>query len=137
MSDGTAVAATNPTLKIVLVMNQTRPGIVRPFINGLVSLDEQAGVPGSYPSVSDEANIRSAGGGGVDAFLVEFGAFDRALLDVLFNLNAPVGVTYGSGRLPMQIPANDEQVKAQAEDLPEDIVYPTYQAGEGILMPAS
>jgi beta-glucosidase-like glycosyl hydrolase len=136
LSDGTAVAATNPTLKIVLVMNQTRPGIVRPFINGLVSLDEQAGVPGSYPSVSDEANIRSAGGGGVDAFLVEFGACDRAVLDVLFNVNAG-GVTYGSARLPMQIPANDEQVKAQASDLPEDILYPTFQAGEGIAMPAN
>jgi beta-glucosidase len=137
LSDGTPVVATNPTLQIVLVMNQTRPGIVRPFINGLVSLDEQAGVPGSYPTVSNEANIRSAGGGGVDAFLVEFGAFDRALLDVLFNVNAPVGVTYGSARLPMQIPANDDQVKAQSEDLPEDILYPTYQAGEGILMPAN
>jgi beta-glucosidase len=137
LSDGTLVAAINPTLQIILVMNQTRPGIVRPFINGLVSLDEQAGVPGSYPSVSDEANIRGAGGGGVDAFLVEFGAFDRALLDVLFNVNAPVGVAYGSARLPMQIPANDDQVKAQAEDLPEDILYPTFQAGEGILMPAN
>jgi hypothetical protein len=41
-------------------------------------------------------------GCGVDAFLVEFGAVDRAVLDVLFDRNlptTPAGYVYG-GRLP-------------------------------------
>ena len=60
-SDGTVVAATNPTLKIVLVVYIARPAIVRPFVQGLVSLDEASGVPGSYPSVSDEAQHPAGG----------------------------------------------------------------------------
>jgi beta-glucosidase len=142
LSDGTVVAATNPTLKIVLVVHVARPAIVRPFVQGLVSLDELAGAPGSYPSVSDEANIRQAGvayatGGGVDALLVEFGSYDRAVLDVLFNKNVPAGVTFGSARLPMEIPSTDAEVEAQYEDLPDDTWSPTYHQGDGMAMPAN
>ena len=74
-STGAAVAATNPTLKIVLVVHIDRPGIVKPFINGLVTLDETPGVAGSYPLVSNEANVNATvvttgtHGAGVDAVL--------------------------------------------------------------------
>jgi beta-glucosidase len=135
-SDGTVVAAANPKLKIVLVMHMDRPGIVKPFINGLTTLDETAGVPGSYPLVSDPANVRASttGGTGVDGFLVEFGAFDRAVLDVLFNKNvptSPAGYVYGTARLPMEIPSTDAEVSAQYEDVPEDTVNPTFRLGAG------
>ncbi len=131
---GEAVAAANPTLKIILVMNMDRPGIVKPFINGLTSLSELAGQPGTYPSVSTASNIRADGLGGVDGFLVDFGAFDRALLDVLFNKNAPTvpaGYVYGSSRLPMEIPSSDAEVEAQYEDVPADTFAPTYALGAG------
>jgi beta-glucosidase len=133
---GEQVAATNPTLKIVLVMHVHRPGILKPFVNGLVSLDEVADQPGSYPLVSDEANIlpfRQATKG-VDGVLVEFGAYDRAVLDVLFNKNvptSPAGYRYG-GKLPLEIPSSDAEVEAQFEDLPADSLYPTYRTGDGL-----
>lgn len=133
-STGATVAATNPTLKIVLVMHMDRPGIVRPFINGLVSLDETAGVAGSYPMVSNEGNTRTDGKGGVDAFLVDFGAYDRALLELLFNTNVPTtptGYAYGQSRLPMEIPSSDGEVEAQFEDVPADTHFPTYALGAG------
>jgi hypothetical protein len=125
------VPAANPTLKIVLIMHMDRPGIVKPFLNGFTTLDETPGVPGSYPGVSDPDNIRADGLGGVDAFLVDFGAFDRAVLDFLFNKNAPAGFTYGAARLPVEIPSSDEEVDAQFEDLPNDTLHPTYNLGAG------
>jgi beta-glucosidase len=133
-ASGTPVAALNPSLKIVLVMHFDRPGIVRPFVSGLTSLNETLGVPGSYPLVSNPANTRADGLGGVDAFLVEFGAFDRAVLDVLFNKNrpaTPAGYVYGSSRLPMEIPSTDAEVNAQYEDVPADTPNPTYALGAG------
>jgi len=135
-SAGVAVPAARPTLKIVLVQETTRPGIVRPFIHGLVSLNETLGVPGSYPSVSDEANINQGTSlTGVDAFLAEFGAWDRAVLDFVFNKNVPAGVTYGSARLPIEIPSSDAAVRAQYEDVPNDSMFPTYSHGAGSNLP--
>lgn len=133
---GEAVAATNPNLKIVLVMHMHRPGILKPFVHGLTNLDEVAGQPGTYPLVSNEANILPyrTGTKGVDGILVEFGAYDRAVLDVLFNKNvptSPTGYRYG-GRLPIEIPSSDAEVEAQLEDMPADSVYPTYRNGDGL-----
>jgi beta-glucosidase len=131
---GTAIAATNPNLRIVLVMHFDRPGIVKPFINGLTTLDELPGEAGSYPLVSDEANIEQGRGKGVDAFLVEFGAIDRAVLDFVFNQNVPTspeGYRYGEAVLPMEIPSSDAAVEAQFEDVPADTVNPTYKLGSG------
>jgi beta-glucosidase len=144
-STGAAVAATKPTLKIVLVMHMDRPGIVKPFVNGLRTLDETPEVPGSYPLVSDEANINPGivttstptAKAGVEAFLVEFGAFDRALLDFLFAKNPIAGWTYGAARLPMEIPSSDAQVDAQYEDLPADSASPTFGLGAGSNLPAN
>jgi beta-glucosidase len=144
-STGAAVAATNPNLKIVLVMHMDRPGIVKPFINGLRTLDETPGVPGSYPLVSDEANVNPTtvtastptAKAGVEAFLVEFGAYDRALLDFLFAKNPLTGWTYGMARLPMEIPARDMEVDEQFEDLPADTLSPTFALGAGSNLPSN
>jgi len=133
-ADGNAVAATNPDLRIVLVMHMDRPGIVEPFIKGLVTLDELPGEPGSYPLVSDVANTDQGGLAGVDAFLVEFGAIDRAVLDVLFNQNIPTepeGYEYGMSVLPMELPSSDAAVEAQFEDVPADSLNPTFLLGSG------
>ncbi|HYG68856.1 MAG TPA: hypothetical protein VD838_14410, partial [Anaeromyxobacteraceae bacterium] len=136
-ASNTPVAAANPNLKIVLVQYTNRPGIVRPFIQGLVSLDELPGQPGSYPSVSDESNIIQSGAlKGVDAFLADFGAWDRALLDFVFNKNVPGGFTYGSARLPVEIPASDAAVRAQFEDVPNDSMFPTFSHGAGMTLAA-
>lgn len=138
---GEAVAATNPNLKIVVVMNFDRPGIVKPWVHGLTTLDETAGQPGSYPMVSDEANVNQTivttstptAKAGVDALLVDFGAYDRAVLDFLFNQGVPPGVAgHGRARLPMQIPSTDAAVEAQLEDLTADSLLPTYELGAGI-----
>ena len=148
--DGTVVAATNTNLKIVLVMHMDRPGIVKPFINGLINYNDSttnrgtASAPDYYPLVSDETNIFVPAAGnnpvtnGVDAFIVEFGAFDRAVLDFVFNKNKPAylapGQTvfhYGTARLPVEIPSTDAAVAAQLEDLPADSLNPTYLLGAG------
>ncbi|TNF27282.1 MAG: hypothetical protein EP329_19720 [Deltaproteobacteria bacterium] len=129
-ADGILLKSTNPTLKIILVETLSSPAIVKPFIDGLASLDETLGEPGSYPTLHDE-NIRGDGRGGVDAFLVDFGAFDRAVLDVLFNVNVPDGWTYGQARLPLEIPSSLAAVAAQLEDVPSDSANPTYDIGAG------
>ncbi|MGM0575793.1 MAG: glycoside hydrolase family 3 N-terminal domain-containing protein [Myxococcota bacterium] len=131
-ADGEVVEAVNPDLKIVLVMHMDRPGIVEPFIRGVTTLDELPGEPSSYPLVSDPSNIDPEGLSGVDAFLVEFGAFDRAVLDFLFDVDEPEGWTYGSATLPIEIPSSDAAVEAQFEDLPSDSVDPTFRPGEGM-----
>ncbi len=132
-SDSTVVPAANPNLKIVLVMHMDRPGIVKPFINGLTTLDELPGQPGSYPLVSKAENIKTTPAGGVNAFLVEFGAFDRAVLDFVFNQSIPEGVTaHGTARLPMEIPSSDWEVELQGEDLPADTKTPTFKLGAGM-----
>jgi beta-glucosidase len=137
-SAGVTVAATNPTLKIILDQETNRPGIIRPFVVGLVSLNETAGVAGSYPSVSDEANInQTANLTGVDGVLADFGAWDRAILDFVFNKNVPAGYTYGTARLPVEIPASDSAVRAQFEDVPNDSLFPTYSHNAGSNLPAN
>lgn len=131
-STGTKVDATNPDLRIVLVMHMDRPGIVEPFIKGLSTLDEKSGEPGSYPLVSDVSNHDPDGLSGVDAFLVEFGAYDRAVLDFLFNVNPIDDWDFGTGRLPMELPSSDEEVQKQYEDVPADTPNPTFMLGSGM-----
>jgi beta-glucosidase len=157
MADGTFVGPTNSSLRIVLVLHMLRPAIVRPFVWGLRTLDERpgclytgggaAGLELCYPVVSDEANVNRSdvntttptAHAGVDVFLVDFGAYDRALLDVLFNQHVPTtptGYVYGMARLPQEIPNSDEAVNAQLEDAPADSLQPTYVIGSGMNLPA-
>ena len=149
-ADGSTVAAANANLKIVLVLHMERPAIVKPFVWGLKTLDERAGcdyttnVEACYPVVSDEANVNqfeastttATAHAGVDTFLVEFGVYDRGLLDFLFRKNVPAGVTYGAARLPAEIPNSDAAVAAQYEDVPTDSLQPTYPIGSGSNLPA-
>ncbi len=144
-STGSAVAATNPNLRIVLVVHMDRPPIVKPWVNGLRTLDETPGVPGSYPMVSDEANVNQTivttstptAKAGVDTLLVEFGAYDRAVLDFAFRRNLITGWTYGAARLPQEIPSTDAAVMAQWEDVPGDSVSPTFIIGAGSNLPSN
>jgi beta-glucosidase len=147
-STGAQVAPLNANLKIVLVMFMDRPSPVKAFVNGMKTLDETFGVPGSYPLVSDQANVNPASvsttvytpseaHAGVDSFLVEFGAYDRALLDVLFAKHPIADWTYGLARLPVEIPSSEEEVMAQFEDVPSDTVTPTYFQGAGSTFPAN
>jgi beta-glucosidase-like glycosyl hydrolase len=155
-ADGTVVPAANPTLKIILVMYVDRPGIVKPFVHGLTNLDERAGCSYTngtaalelcYPLVSDESNVNqtivtattATAHAGVDTFLVDFGAYDRALLDFLFNKNVPTtpaGYAYGAARLPGELPSTDAAVAAQLEDVPADSYQPTFRIGAGVALPA-
>ncbi len=133
-STGAVIPAANPNLKIVLVVHYDRPGIVKPFVNGLVSLNETLGTAGSYPLVSNNANIRADGLGGVDVVMAEFGAYDRAVLDVLFNKHVPTtpaNYVYGTARMPIETPSSDAEVDAQFEDVPADTANPTYVLGAG------
>ncbi len=95
--------ATNPNLKIVVVMYARRPGIVSSFI------------------------------GDIDGFLVDFGATDQAVLDVLFAKNNFVP----TAKLPMEIPASDYEVSNQSEDVPADTQTPTFKIGSGMSWAAS
>ena len=73
----------------------------------------------------------------MDALLADFGAWDRAVLDFVFNKNVPAGFTYGSARLPFEIPNSDAAVRAQFEDVPNDSLFPTYYVGAGSALPAN
>lgn len=144
-SDLNPVAAVNPNLRIVLVVHMDRPPILKPFVNGLTTLDETPGAPGSYPLVSDEANINqtivTTGGPGAhvgaDTILVDFGAYDRAVLDFVFRKNLITGWTYGAARLPQEIPSSDAATEAQWEDVPGDSVNPTFTIGSGSNLPSN
>ncbi|MFO0581986.1 MAG: glycoside hydrolase family 3 N-terminal domain-containing protein [Anaeromyxobacter sp.] len=156
-ADGTVVPAAKATLRIVLVMHMDRPSPVTPFINGLKTLDERVGCDpaGSdaakelcYPVVSDDANVNpvavttttATAHAGVDTFLVEFGAYDRAVLDFIFNKNVPTnpaGYAYGAARLPVEFPRNEKAVNEQYEDMPNDSYFPLFVTGTGSALPAN
>jgi beta-glucosidase len=74
---------------------------------------------------------------GVDTVVGDFGAYDRAILDFVFNRNPITGWTYGAARLPIEIPSSDAAVDAQFEDVPADSVLPTYSLGAGGNLPAN
>ena len=122
MADGTVVPASNPQLKIILVVHLDRPAILKPWVNGLTTLDEVDGA-GSYPLVSVEANVNQTivtadkatanAHVGVDTLLVDFGAFDRAVLDFIFKRNAIAGWTYGAARLPVELPSSDAAARRE------------------------
>jgi beta-glucosidase len=140
-ADGSVVVALNPKLKIVLVVHVDRPTILKPFLNGLKTLDEVSGEAGSYPLVSDETNINPPTGTfahpGVDSVVADFGAYDRAILDFVFGKNPITGVTYGAARLPVEFPSTDAAVDAQFEDVPFDSYLPTFTMGSGSNLPTN
>jgi beta-glucosidase len=72
------------------------------------------------PAVIPEIAEKSA------ALLAEFGASDEALLDVIFGRFAP------TGRLPFELPASMEAVRAQKPDVPHDSEKPLFAFGHGL-----
>jgi beta-glucosidase len=72
------------------------------------------------PAVIPEIAQMSAG------LLVDFGANDAAVLDVIFGKFKP------AGKLPFELPSSMEAVKKQKEDLPYDSENPTFPFGYGL-----
>ncbi|MBW3545687.1 MAG: glycoside hydrolase family 3 C-terminal domain-containing protein, partial [Bacteroidetes bacterium] len=73
------------------------------------------------PAVIPEINEKAA------ALLVNFGASDAAVLDVIFGRAAP------GGKLPIELPSSMEAVRKQKEDLPHDSENPLYAIGHGLV----
>ena len=72
--------------------------------------------PPVFPEVVDQAA----------AILANFGASDKAILDVLFGNHSP------EGKLPFEIPSSVEAVNAQFEDVPYDSKNPLFPFGYGL-----
>jgi beta-glucosidase len=72
--------------------------------------------PAIMPEISQHAK----------ALMVNFGASDAALLDVIFG-NAKPG-----GKLPFELPSSMEAVRNQKEDVPYDTKDPLYKFGFGL-----
>ena len=62
-----------------------------------------------------------------DALLVEFGACDDAVLDVL------LGAAHAHGRLPFDLPSSIKAVAESRSDVPFDTADPLFRFGDGIL----
>jgi beta-glucosidase len=72
--------------------------------------------PAVIPEISHEAQ----------ALLVDFGASDTAILDVIFGRAKP------EGKLPFELPSSMEAVRKQREDVPYDSEDPLYAFGFGL-----
>jgi beta-glucosidase len=90
----------------VLAILKTVPTIV------VIYLDR----PAVIPEISHQAQ----------ALLAEFGASDRAVLDVIFGRSKP------EGKLPFELPSSMQAVRNQREDLPYDSEDPLYAFGFGL-----
>ena len=62
----------------------------------------------------------------VSALIANFGASDRALLEVITGKAKP------EGRLPFELPSSMQEVEAQAGDMPHDTAHPLYKLGFGL-----
>jgi beta-glucosidase len=72
------------------------------------------------PAVIPEIAEKSAG------LLVNFGASDAAVLDVIFGRFTPCG------KLPFEMPSSMEAVRKQREDVPYDSENPLFPFGHGL-----
>lgn len=63
---------------------------------------------------------------GAKALLADFGASDRAVLDVIFGKDKP------EGRLPFELPSSMDAVRKQKADVPYDSENPLYPFGFGL-----
>jgi len=64
------------------------------------------------------------------ALLVDYGASDTAVLDVIFGKASP------GGKLPMELPSSMEAVRNQKADVPYDSENPLYPFGFGLSYPS-
>jgi len=60
------------------------------------------------------------------ALLVEYGASDESILDVVFGRSRP------EGKLPFELPSSMEAVRQQKADVPHDSENPLYPFGFGL-----
>jgi beta-glucosidase len=90
----------------ILSLLETTPTIV------VIYLDR----PAVIPEISASAQ----------ALLTDYGANDKAVLDVIFGKAQP------EGRLPFELPSSMEAVYNQKADLPNDSVDPLYPFGFGL-----
>ena len=95
-----------PELSRILKIMKQKPTIV------CIYLDR----PAVIPEIADHAV----------GLLCDFGAFDDALLDILFGEFNP------SGKLPFELPPTMEAVRQQKEDVPYDSREPLFQFGFGL-----
>ena len=95
-----------PELSRIVEIMQQKPTVV------CIYLDR----PAVIPEIAENA----AG------LLCDFGAFDDAVLDVIFGKFNP------SGRLPFELPLSMEAVRNQMEDVPYDSELPLYEFGFGL-----
>jgi len=95
-----------PELSRIVEIMQQKPTVV------CIYLDR----PAVIPEIAENA----AG------LLCDFGAFDDAVLDVIFGKFNP------SGRLPFELPLSMEAVEKQMEDMPYDSELPIYEFGFGL-----
>ena len=72
------------------------------------------------PAILSRFNTR------LGALLGNFGAGDRALLDIVTGKAKP------DGRLPFELPSSMQEVEAQASDRPHDTSHPLYKLGFGL-----
>lgn len=93
-------------LEMILNLLKTTPTIV------VIGMDRPAVIP--------EINQYSLG------LLVEFGASDEAVLNVIFGKSSP------EGKLPFELPSSMEEVRAQLPDVPYDTENPLYPFGFGL-----
>jgi len=82
--------------------------------------NEQLDIYLDRPAVIPEIAETSKG------LLVNFGANDEALLDIVF------GKMYPSGKLPFELPSSMDAVRKQKEDLPYDSENPLFPFGYGL-----
>ncbi|RJL24235.1 glycoside hydrolase family 3 protein [Bailinhaonella thermotolerans] len=76
------------------------------------------------PAVIPEIAARAA------AVLGEYGAGDRAFLDVVFGRATP------EGRLPFELPSSMDEVRRSREDVPGDTENPLFPIGHGLRLTA-
>ena len=85
-----------------------------------------AKVPTIVTIYLDRPAILTKFNGRVGALLANFGASDRALLDVITGKAKP------EGRLPFELPSSMQEVEAQVSALPHDTAHPLYRLGFGL-----
>lgn len=90
----------------ILTLLKTKPTIVDIYLD--------------RPAVIPEISAAAKG------LLANYGASDAALLDVVFGKAKP------EGKLPFELPASMEAVRAQKEDVPYDSKDPLYKFGFGL-----
>ena len=96
----------DPELSRILEITKKKPTIICMYMD--------------RPAVMPEIAASAVG------LLVDFGAFDDAVLDVVFGKFNPTGI------LPFEMPSSMQAVQTQFEDVPFDSENPLFPFGHGL-----